>query len=57
MHPRRTERYHLPRMIQKLQGETHVLFGEAVISTPDTCIGVETCVCLVSANAPSFSPS
>jgi hypothetical protein len=44
MHPRQTEEYHLPRMIQKIQGTTHVTFGDAVISTPDTCIGVETCV-------------
>lgn len=36
--------YHLPRRIQKLQGATHVMFGEAVISTLDTCIGAETCV-------------
>ena len=44
MHPRQTEEYHLPRMIQKIQGTTHVTYGDAVISTPDTCIGVETCV-------------
>jgi hypothetical protein len=44
MKPREYEEYHLPRRIQKLQGATHVTFGDAVISTPDTCIGVETCV-------------
>jgi len=42
--PREYDEYHLPRRIQKLQGATHVTFGDAVISTPDTCIGVETCV-------------
>jgi NAD+ synthase (glutamine-hydrolysing) len=44
LHPREYEEYHLPRMIQKLQGATHVIFGDAVISTPETCIGAETCV-------------
>lgn len=44
MRPRKHEEYHLPRRIQKLQGATHIPFGDAVISTPDTCIGVETCV-------------
>ena len=44
LRPREYEEYHLPRMIQKLQGDTHVMFGDAVISTPETCIGAETCV-------------
>jgi len=44
MHPRQTEQYHLPRMMQQVQGATHVIFGDAVISTPDTCFGAETCV-------------
>ncbi|TVY65710.1 Glutamine-dependent NAD(+) synthetase, partial [Lachnellula suecica] len=41
--PREHEQYHLPRMIQNLQGATHCIFGDSVISTPDTAIGVETC--------------
>jgi NAD+ synthase (glutamine-hydrolysing) len=44
--PRVSEQYHLPRRIQTLQGATHVTFGDAVVSTPDTCIGAETCVCI-----------
>jgi hypothetical protein len=44
LRPQEYDEYHLPRMIQKLQGSTHVTFGDAVISTPDTCIGAETCV-------------
>ncbi|KZZ88906.1 Glutamine-dependent NAD(+) synthetase [Ascosphaera apis ARSEF 7405] len=52
MHRRQTEMYHLPRIISKLQGETHVPFGEAVISTPDTCIGIETCEELFTPQAP-----
>lgn len=46
-HPRTTEQYHLPRRIQRLQGATHVTFGDAVVSTPDTCIGAETCVSIL----------
>ena len=52
MKPREFEEYHLPRRIQKFQGATHVLFGDAVISTPDTCIGVELCEELFTAGAP-----
>ncbi|EGS17351.1 glutamine-dependent NAD(+) synthetase-like protein [Thermochaetoides thermophila DSM 1495] len=43
MRPRETELFHLPKMLAEVQGETHVLFGDAVISTPETCIGAETC--------------
>lgn len=52
MHPRQTEMYHLPHVVQKLQGTTHVPFGEAVISTPDTCIGIETCEELFTPDPP-----
>ncbi|WEW54696.1 glutamine-dependent NAD(+) synthetase [Emydomyces testavorans] len=41
--PRHVEEYYLPRFIQKLQGSMKVPFGDAVISTPDTCMGAETC--------------
>ena len=37
MKPRVIEEYDLPKMIAKLQGTSHVPFGDAVISTPDTC--------------------
>ncbi|KAK3312260.1 putative glutamine dependent NAD+ synthetase [Apodospora peruviana] len=43
MRPTEHEEYHLPLILQKLQGSTHVLFGDCVISTPDTCLGAETC--------------
>ncbi|OCK86406.1 putative glutamine dependent NAD+ synthetase [Lepidopterella palustris CBS 459.81] len=52
LHSREHEEYHLPRRIQKLQGATHVTFGDAVISTPDTCIGAETCEELFTPDAP-----
>lgn len=37
---RQTEDYHLPRMISAVTGQTVVPFGDAVISTRDTCIGI-----------------
>ncbi|KAI1379221.1 putative glutamine dependent NAD+ synthetase [Hypoxylon crocopeplum] len=43
LRPTEWEEYHLPRELQKLQGTTHVPFGDCVISTPDTCFGAETC--------------
>ncbi|KAK7906393.1 hypothetical protein PG985_016399 [Apiospora marii] len=55
--PRQTEEYHLPRMLQKLQGATHVPFGDALISTPDTCFGAETCEELFTPNAPHIAMS
>uniref|UniRef100_A0A093VFF4 Glutamine-dependent NAD(+) synthetase n=1 Tax=Talaromyces marneffei PM1 TaxID=1077442 RepID=A0A093VFF4_TALMA len=50
--PQKTEQYHLPRRIQRLQGATHVTFGDAVVSTPDTCIGAETCEELFTPDSP-----
>ncbi|RYP12254.1 hypothetical protein DL765_007439 [Monosporascus sp. GIB2] len=43
LRPRHCEEYYLPRMIQVLQGAIKVTIGDAVISTPDTAIGCETC--------------
>ncbi|KZS94636.1 glutamine-dependent NAD synthetase with GAT domain-containing protein [Sistotremastrum niveocremeum HHB9708] len=43
MKHRQTEEHYLPRMIQKLTGQVKVPFGDAVVSTIDTCIGVELC--------------
>jgi len=48
MRPRETELFHLPKALAEIQGETHVLFGDAVISTPETAFGAETCVCTPS---------
>lgn len=41
--PRHVEEYYLPPMMQDLQGSIKVPIGDAVISTPDTCLGAETC--------------
>lgn len=37
------EDYYLPRMISSVTGQKTVPFGDAVISTRDTCIGFEIC--------------
>ncbi|KAF2735300.1 glutamine-dependent NAD(+) synthetase with GAT domain-containing protein [Polyplosphaeria fusca] len=50
--PTHVEEYYLPQMIAKLQGATKVPIGDAVISTPDTCIGAETCEELFTPNSP-----
>ncbi|KAF2198549.1 putative glutamine-dependent NAD(+) synthetase [Delitschia confertaspora ATCC 74209] len=41
--PTHVEEYYLPRMIEKIVGTQKVPIGDAIISTPDTCIGAETC--------------
>lgn len=40
---REVEDFYLPRMIHTYIGQTTVPFGDAVISTRDTCIGFEIC--------------
>ncbi|KAM7183233.1 putative glutamine dependent NAD+ synthetase [Rhypophila sp. PSN 637] len=52
MRPMEWEEYHLPPDLQKLQGRTHVPFGDCVISTPDTCFGAETCEEMFVPDAP-----
>ncbi|EKM81868.1 hypothetical protein AGABI1DRAFT_35688 [Agaricus bisporus var. burnettii JB137-S8] len=43
MKPRQWEDHYLPRIIQAVTKQVKVPFGDAVISTSDTCIGVELC--------------
>ncbi|KAF2193783.1 putative glutamine-dependent NAD(+) synthetase [Zopfia rhizophila CBS 207.26] len=50
--PTHVEEYYLPRMIAKVQGSQKVPIGDAVISTPDTCFGAETCEELFTPNSP-----
>ncbi|CAK7234040.1 glutamine-dependent NAD(+) synthetase [Sporothrix bragantina] len=50
--PRHVEEYYLPPMMQDLQGSIKVPIGDAVISTPDTCLGAETCEELFTPNSP-----
>ncbi|KAK3684892.1 hypothetical protein B0T22DRAFT_464411 [Podospora appendiculata] len=55
LRPRETELFHLPKMLGEVQGETHVLFGDAVISTPETAFGAETCEELFTPSAPHIN--
>ena len=50
--PHHVEEYYLPRMIRAIQGAVKVPIGDAVISTPDTCVGAETCEELFTPRAP-----
>ncbi|GAA6017288.1 hypothetical protein JCM11491_000618 [Sporobolomyces phaffii] len=52
MKHKRTEQYYLPRMIAQVTGQTTVPIGHAVVSTQDTCIGVEMCEELFTPAAP-----
>ncbi|KAK8845384.1 NAD+ synthetase [Kwoniella newhampshirensis] len=40
---RHLEQHSLPGMIRRITGQTHVPFGDGVVSTEDTVIGVELC--------------
>lgn len=47
---KQTEEHFLPRMIKEITGQIVVPFGDAVVSTYDTCIGVELCEELFTPN-------
>lgn len=40
---KQTEAHFLPRLIQQVTAQKTVPFGDAVVSTLDTCLGVELC--------------
>ncbi len=40
---RAVETFYLPRSITKIMSQKKVPIGDALISTLDTCVGVETC--------------
>ncbi|KAJ8208952.1 hypothetical protein LV164_003725 [Aspergillus fumigatus] len=50
--PREIEDYYLEQIVGKITGQYKVPFGDAVISTRDTCIGLETCEELFTPNGP-----
>ncbi|KAF9052331.1 glutamine-dependent NAD synthetase with GAT domain-containing protein [Hymenopellis radicata] len=52
MKPRQYEEHYLPRIIHAVTNQVKVPFGDAVISTVDTCFGVETCEELFTPNSP-----
>lgn len=55
--PQHVEEYYLPRIIQNIQGSMKVPIGDMVLSTPDTCIGIETCEELWSPMSPHLAMS
>ncbi|KAJ8294009.1 Glutamine-dependent NAD(+) synthetase [Rhodotorula toruloides] len=52
MKHKQTEDFHLPKMIVDVTGQQTVPIGHAVVSTQDTCIGVELCEELFTPAAP-----
>ncbi|CAG8642028.1 12158_t:CDS:10 [Funneliformis caledonium] len=52
---RYVEEFHLPRIIRDITGQSTVPIGDAVISTIDTCVGVEMCEELFTPNSPNIS--
>ncbi|KAJ3370356.1 glutamine-dependent NAD(+) synthetase [Allomyces arbusculus] len=52
LHARTVEDHALPRMVAAATGQRTVPFGDAVLATHDTVIGVETCEEVFSAQAP-----
>lgn len=43
MRPRQVEEYYLEQIVGKITGQYKVPFGDALLSTKDTCLGAETC--------------
>ncbi|KAI9295618.1 glutamine-dependent NAD(+) synthetase with GAT domain-containing protein [Neoconidiobolus thromboides FSU 785] len=52
LQPHFIEDHYLPRIIRELKGQETVPFGDGVISTLDTCIGVDMCEELFTPNSP-----
>ncbi|GAA99384.1 uncharacterized protein L969DRAFT_93843 [Mixia osmundae IAM 14324] len=52
---RQTEEHYLPRMIKAITEQTTVPFGDAVIATEDTALGVELCEELFTPNSPHIA--
>ncbi|KAJ5620834.1 hypothetical protein N7510_004818 [Penicillium lagena] len=50
--PQEVEDYYLEQIVGKVTGQYKVPFGDAVISTRDTCLGLETCEELFTPNGP-----
>lgn len=48
--PREVEDYYLEQIVGKITGQYKVPFGDALISTRDTCLGLETCEELFTPN-------
>ncbi|RMJ24832.1 hypothetical protein PHISP_04308 [Aspergillus sp. HF37] len=50
--PQEVEDYYLEDIVGKITGQSKVPFGDAIISTRDTCLGLETCEELFTPNGP-----
>ncbi|KAF2874616.1 NAD+ synthetase [Massariosphaeria phaeospora] len=50
--PQYVEDFYLPPAMRKIHGQKKVRIGDAVISTPDTCLGAETCEELFTPHSP-----
>ncbi|KAJ5908563.1 hypothetical protein N7495_001245 [Penicillium taxi] len=50
--PQEVEDYYLESIVGNITGQYKVPFGDAVISTRDTCLGLETCEELFTPNGP-----
>ncbi|KAJ5134493.1 hypothetical protein N7448_000487 [Penicillium atrosanguineum] len=50
--PQEVEDYYLEQIVGSITGQYKVPFGDAVISTRDTCLGLETCEELFTPNGP-----
>lgn len=48
--PQEVEDYYLEQIVGNITGQYKVPFGDAVISTRDTCLGLETCEELFTPN-------
>lgn len=53
--PQEIEDYYLEQIVGKITGQYKVPFGDAVISTLDTCFGLETCEELFTPNGYALS--
>jgi hypothetical protein len=51
------EDYYLEQIVGSITGQYKVPFGDAVISTRDTCLGLETCEELFTPNRPPPLPT
>ncbi|KAL7274958.1 glutamine-dependent NAD(+) synthetase [Rhizina undulata] len=54
---RYVEEFYLPRLLMEITGQKKVPFGDAVISTIDTCVAAETCEELFTPNSPHIGMS
>lgn len=54
--PQEIEDYYLEQIVGKITGQDKVPFGDAVISTKDTCFGLETCEELFTPNGYAVFP-